>query len=76
MLDIKTTMCSCLAERKKEQGITYDQLQEVTGISKSQLSNIFCHKGHSVSLEMIQLVAEALNVTFELHEIYHPYGWD
>lgn len=68
-MNIKTVMCKILANKRKELKITYTTLEEDTGLSRSQLSYIFCHEGKGVSLDNIEILAESLGVEFAIEEI-------
>lgn len=68
-MNIKTVMCKILNNKKKELKVTYTELEEDTGLSRSQLSYIFCHEGKGVSLDNIEILAESLGVEFAIEEI-------
>lgn len=68
-MHIKRTICGILTSRKKEMGVTYEQLIANTGLSRNQLSWVFNHEGRGVSLSKIELLAEELEVELEIHEI-------
>ena len=68
-MNIKTVMCKILNNKKSELKCTYTDLEESTGLSRSQLSYIFCHEGKGVSLDNIEILAEALGVEFAVEEI-------
>ena len=68
-MNIKLVMCKILANKKKDLKLTYTDLEEETGLSRSQLSYIFCHGGKGVSLDNIEILAEVLGIEFAVEEI-------
>ena len=51
-----------LKERKKELGITFDELSEKSGIPKTTLTNILCGKTLTPRIDTMQAIENALGL--------------
>ena len=57
---VKHMLCVIFTEVKYVDRLTYDQLKDKTGLSKSQIGNILNNKGKDVGTVKIHLAIDAL----------------
>lgn len=51
---IREKLCAALKKFKCESGLTYSDLTKITGLNRTQLSNIINNNGAEVKLETIE----------------------
>lgn len=59
-------------QRKKELGITFDELAELTNISRRQLLYLFKGKAKNPGIETVQRIEAALGITDEVEKEKAP----
>ncbi len=69
-MNIKEVMCKILLEKKKSMKLSYEDLMEMSGLSRSQLSYIFCHDGQGVSLDNLEMLGDVLGIEFAVEEVF------
>lgn len=57
-MSIRTILADSIASFKEEEGLTYNQLAEVTGLNKQQLTRIIKKKGEGVSIDLMEDVCK------------------
>lgn len=57
-MSIRTILANSIASFKEDEGLTYDQLVEATGLNKQQLTRILKHKGEGVSIDLMEDVCK------------------
>lgn len=72
-MDLKDSVRKALRDAKNDSGLTYDQLAESTGLSKSTLNYMF-NTGTKMTFENVQKVFDGLNkkVYLVLEEEVYP----
>lgn len=66
-MSIKKQLCNIVIHIKDSESLTYDKLQEKTGVLRSQLVQIIVHEGKDVSLAVIEHVIKMLGYSTEVH---------
>lgn len=66
-MPIKKQLCNIIIHIKDSESLTYNKLQEKTGVLRSQLVQIIVHEGKDVSLSVIEHVIKMLGYSTEVH---------
>jgi transcriptional regulator with XRE-family HTH domain len=66
---IKSFLCEYLKMVKKRSGLTYKDFKDECKITDKQLSCIFTKRGEGVSIEVIEMLLEKLEIMYKI-EIY------
>lgn len=65
-MSIKSQMCNILIDYKRDEKLTYKQLQKKTDIGLTQLSYILKHNGEGVHINIIEDALNTLGFNLDL----------
>jgi len=63
---MKEDLCELFTQLVNQRGYSFSQLVRITGLNRTQVSNIINHKGREVSLERVMKAISELGYTVNL----------